>query len=565
MSLNNELNSHFISLISGDNVATDLNILKCAEEAFYKEEQVFLKRFLGVLYFFNNEYLLSYLLLKGEKDNISKFYYVFSLLNLGYRSFAIEVFSSFQNDSILREKQINIKQRAMLAFLLRARVGFNDNAEDQLTRSLITIVSKKSAFDITDDEKNVIFNSFNQQLINELSERLTGKKDIERQNLNIIKNNYSDSFLELVSYSENIGNNMTLLKVNGKTFIVDCGADIKNPSISFDEFFAKCNVKKEDVDAVFFTHAHLDHVGNALNLINYLGGNVNCYLSVDTMQLAGHGNQVYLDERNHLRFITPNIKVPVANSVDVTFLNNGHILGSTALLFESEGKKIFFTSDFCLHDQSTVPGMNLRNVLSFCGHDIDYLVTESTYGMVPNSLKYEDVWELYKIILSKLFKYNKNVFMPAYSIGRSQELFNGINECEDLNSCSINILGSANNVTLYYKNLNRCGEKKAYSDRDNPLLYDFIIASSGMLVDETESNVLAKSILKDNLKNVVLIQTGYIPPNQEGSEIIKEWKESGRLFFEVGLSAHASNNEIHRLIDTLNPRIIISIHGDGIE
>ncbi len=53
--------------------------------------------------------------------------------------------------------------------------------------------------------------------------------------------------------------------------------------------------------------------------------------------------------------------------------------------------------------------------------------------------------------------------------------------------------------------------------------------------------------------------------NQEGSQLIKEWKNANKLFFKINLSAHASNAEIHRLIDALNPKTIVSIHGNGLD
>lgn len=565
MSLNDELNKHFLDLISNKSGSVNLELLRNTEKAFYQNELIFLKRFLGVLYFFNNEYLLSYLLLDGEEDNISRFYFIYSLIYLGYHHLALETFSRYKNDSILKNKQIDLTQRVKLSFLLNRKITFSEVSNDPLTNALTSITSRNSFDQIKGEFKNVIYNTCDTFLIAELKKRIEGEKENCNLSYNIFKHNYSDNFFKISSYSETIGNNMTLIKINGQCFIVDCGADIKEPSISFDDFFEKNDVKKDDIKAIFFTHSHLDHIGNSLNLLNYLNNSTPCYLTVDTMQLAGYGNEIYLSEKNHLKFITTNAKVQVGNGVDVTFINNGHIIGSSSLLFEFNGKKAFFTSDFCLHDQTTVQGMNIRNVLSFCGHDVDYLITESTYGTATESLRYEDSWELYKILIIKLYTYGKNVFMPAYSIGRTQELFNGINECPELNNCSINILGRANNVTLYYKNLNKSSNKNNYCDRDNPLLYDFIIASSGMLVEDSESNVLIKNIIANDLKNVVLIQTGYIDPNQAGSQLIKEWKNANKLFFEINLSAHASKAEIHRLIDALNPKTIVSIHGDGIK
>lgn len=86
-----------------------------------------------------------------------------------------------------------------------------------------------------------------------------------------------------------------------------------------------------------------------------------------------------------------------------------------------------------------------------------------------------------------------------------------------------------------------------------------------MLIEDSESYILINKLLNSDNKDFALIQTGYIPPNEEGALLIFDWIKKGYLFFEASLSAHASNDELHRVIDYFEPQNIISIHGDGIK
>lgn len=166
-------------------------------------------------------------------------------------------------------------------------------------------------------------------------------------------------------------------------------------------------------------------------------------------------------------------------------------------------------------------------------------------------------------LVALLIQHGKRVFFPAYAIGRTQEILNIL--IDGYPNAQFNLLGSANNVTLHYVAIGRCADKHFYSDRENTNDYDITIASSGMLLEDSESNLYMQKILRDPSNEIAVIQTGYLPPAQEGIKLINEWKGKGKLFFNVSLSAHASNAEIHKLIDSFRIGNVISIHGDGIE
>ena len=447
MSYTERLSEYYNNLISGNINEIEISILYESEKLFFKESDLYIKKYLGILYFFYKEYLLAYSLLKNESDNISKFFFLYSLLKMGYINEAREHFKQYNNVDILKNSDINISYRVEVAFLLGLTFNFEENSEKEITKFLIKLMKN---FNNEVNDNNIIsciYNYGDQHIINEIKNRLSSHN---YKDLKIFKHEYNDCFIELYSYSKTIGNNMYLLKFNGKSIIIDCGADTKNSKIDFDSFFKKCNVEQKDILAIFFTHSHLDHIGSSLYLIDYFKNKIPYYLTLDTQSLALIGNQIYLDD-NNLHFITYNTTISLNKDINITCVRNGHILGSTALIFTLADKKLLFTSDFCIHDQSTIKGMNLHQISSFLGNKLDYLVIESTYGTNLKSLHYSENLELFKILMKKLIHYEKKILLPAYAIGRSQEILNIIVEDEDFAKYSINILGKANDVSLYYQ------------------------------------------------------------------------------------------------------------------
>jgi metallo-beta-lactamase family protein len=61
------------------------------------------------------------------------------------------------------------------------------------------------------------------------------------------------------------------------------------------------------------------------------------------------------------QFVSLNYDRPmlVADGVTVTFRDAGHILGSTAVLIEANGRRILYTGDVNFHNQSLMHGARL--------------------------------------------------------------------------------------------------------------------------------------------------------------------------------------------------------------
>jgi len=113
------------------------------------------------------------------------------------------------------------------------------------------------------------------------------------------------------------------------------------------------HVKPKDVDSVIITHAHLDHSGNVPSL--YVSGNTNVYATPPTFDLS----QLLIEdmlkiEKSFQQFDLPAVNNMMRNAKEVGYRQkitrgnasfelreSGHVLGGSAVLVESEKKRLF--------------------------------------------------------------------------------------------------------------------------------------------------------------------------------------------------------------------------------
>ena len=214
------------------------------------------------------------------------------------------------------------------------------------------------------------------------------------------------------------------------------------------------------LDAVLITHAHIDHTGYLPRLVKQ-GFHGPVYCSRGTADLlkillpdAGRLQEEDADFRNRHNltkhqpalplytekdaFASLELIKPVENTgesfqaapgIRAEFRIAGHILGSSLVLLELEnagadgkGRRVLFSGDLGHYDQPII-------------HDpvappaCDYLLVESTYGDRLHDP--EDP----KIALARIIKdaaqRNAPVLIPAFAVGRTQEIVYLIRELED--------------------------------------------------------------------------------------------------------------------------------------
>ncbi|WP_287830546.1 MBL fold metallo-hydrolase [Idiomarina sp.] len=226
-----------------------------------------------------------------------------------------------------------------------------------------------------------------------------------------------------------------------QTVMIDCGAF--QGSAQEDDLTPYVDV--DSLAAVFITHAHLDHAGRLPQLLA-LGyrGPIYCTAATlalmqlvlgDSLQLAGIRDESALTAFNtllarHVVLCEYGQTVDVLPSLSVTFEEAGHILGSSYLCFDIKSlhKRVVFSGDLGCRNS---PLINDPTPLERA----DLLVLESTYGDRSHGDRSQRTQQLESIIKRAVVD-GGAILIPAFSIGRTQELLYEFEQIWHQHACS---------------------------------------------------------------------------------------------------------------------------------
>ncbi|MBI5799087.1 MAG: MBL fold metallo-hydrolase [Candidatus Yonathbacteria bacterium] len=235
-----------------------------------------------------------------------------------------------------------------------------------------------------------------------------------------------------------------ILEGDGVTVMIDCGFfqgvkvcdDKNNESFPYDP---------STIDALFVTHAHLDHVGRIPKLIND-GFKGRIYSTPPTREIAklmledtlrviareakadGHGPLYHEDAVqkafDHWEAIPYDKEIIFKDDLRVKFRDAGHILGSAMVEMTRNGKKLIFSGDLGSSSVLMPESALLSNV--------DYLVMEAVYGDRIHEDLAERSNRLKKVIEETIAR-GGALMIPAFSIERTQDLLFELNELVENN------------------------------------------------------------------------------------------------------------------------------------
>jgi metallo-beta-lactamase family protein len=245
-----------------------------------------------------------------------------------------------------------------------------------------------------------------------------------------------------------------LIETSDARILIDCGI-FQGPKELRERNWQPPPFDPRSLDAVLITHAHIDHTGYLPRLVaEGFRGPVYCsrgtaelirILLPDAARLqeeeADYRNRHNLtkhtpalplytedDAREALKLLLPrpNNGEPetVAKGIRAGFRVAGHILGSSLVLveLEKEARRVLFSGDLGHYDQ---PIIRDPEPPPSC----DYLVVESTYGDRLHDP--EDPKETLARIINEAVHHNSVILIPAFAVGRTQELVYTIRELED--------------------------------------------------------------------------------------------------------------------------------------
>ncbi len=335
------------------------------------------------------------------------------------------------------------------------------------------------------------------------------------------------------------------------------------------------------LDAALISHAHLDHVGNVPAL--FKKQRFPWYADPATQAIA---EILWKDSLK----ITPNLpwsikhmkraikewvpahygKEIVVGPITASFVDAGHILGSGMIRMQVENKVVLYSGDF------KIEPTRLHRGASF-SEEVDVLIMETTYADREHPPRQEAEKELMKEIYAT-FEEGGSVLLPAFAVGRSQELIEIIRAYDD--DIPIYLDGMCKAVTDVYLRFRNLLAHPAKFKRDVDSVEcvfsirqrkmaerepSVIISTAGML----EGGPALSYIQHLNPESKIIL-TGFCVEGTNGWYLLnKNQIKYGEDFLDVSLpvkyidfSAHAGRSDLLELVRRTNPEKIICIHGD---
>lgn len=258
-----------------------------------------------------------------------------------------------------------------------------------------------------------------------------------------------------------------LLTINGRRILLDCGlyqgsrknTYQRNQNLPFDA---------AGVDYLILSHAHIDHSGNIPNLVKsgFKGDILGTYATRDLCAIMLRDSAKiqqydieYLNRKRKKQNLPPLEPIysleDAINSlkqfiglgyerpftlfpgVSLTFYDAGHILGSAIVVLDIEdedsgsNKRLIFSGDLGR------PGRPILRDPTFV-KDADILIIESTYGNREHA-PLDEASEKLEQIINRTCKRGGRVIVPAFAVGRTQELVYRLHQLVEKRDISPNL------------------------------------------------------------------------------------------------------------------------------
>ncbi len=418
-----------------------------------------------------------------------------------------------------------------------------------------------------------------------------------------------------------------LLEHGGKKVLVDCGMFQGDKELQQRNWDAP-PFEPTEIDAVIITHAHVDHTGYLPRLVK-LGfkgkvftsqatGELMKLLLMDSARLqeedADYRNRKGLtshfpalplydenDAKAAIDLIFPvennGVRLEICKGFHAEFRIAGHIMGASCVWVEIEGAgedgkgiRVQFSGDLGHYDQPILEDPAPPPAS-------DYIMVESTYGDRLHDPEHPE--DALAKIVHEAVRLEAPILIPAFAVGRTQEILYLIRELEDAGKIPVipvavdsPMAAQATQVYLHHsdeldadyasvlarhKQPLRTGNMTVTSSReDSKKLNDqrgarIIISASGMM---NGGRVLhhALRILPD--ENAFLIFVGYQAAGtvgrriQDGSKEVRIMRQQVRVNCHLekigGFSAHADWKGVLRWLEGLpnTPKIVFTTHGE---
>ena len=365
--------------------------------------------------------------------------------------------------------------------------------------------------------------------------------------------------VKILRGTNQIGGSSVIIATKNAKIVIDFGSELNdNPKKLEVEGLTK---DRSDVDAVFFSHNHGDHVG----LIDTINNDIPIYMGKTSLELLKmfaertKERQYKLKTLDRVKTFEKQDKITIKDFVVTPYYVDHSAFDAYMFLIEAEGKKILYTGDFREHG---FIGKGLEPVLQNHIGKVDVVICEGT-TLNRDDTKTLTEFELEKEI-GKVVNSNKYVFVMCAStnIFRIESICNAImdgkHKLSDKYQSDI-----INCIKLNYEEKSHyyCNSLSEYSENDKAEYEEY-----GFVMFIRQGKYFKK--IMDKYKDAKIIYSmwhGYLDKeNGDDRETLRDFF-GNREIIELHTSGHATKEAIKKLIDITSPNYVIPIHTEAKE
>ena len=371
-----------------------------------------------------------------------------------------------------------------------------------------------------------------------------------------------------------IGRNMTVFEYEGRLLIVDCGVlfpgddqpgiDLILPDFSY------IKDRMDDIEAIFLTHGHEDHIGAVP------------YLLRERSDIRIIGSQLTLafvaPKLKERRITSPMVQVKAGQVEKVgpftlEFITVNHsIPDSLAVAIKTPAGVILHTGDFKM-DKMPLDGKvtDLETFSRLGKEGVDLFLVDSTNADVPGLTVAEK--DIYPALIEAIKKTPRRVVVTSFAshVHRIQQVLNAASEsnrkvayvgrsmvrnmklAEDLGYLKV-----PTGLIVDYKDIDSFGDKIVLvctGSQGEPLAALSRIANGDheIRVGKGDTVVLASSLIPGNEKSVYRVINEL---TRFGAHVVHKGNAM------VHVSGHASAGELLHCYEIVKPRNVLPVHGE---